>query len=76
MATYEDVLGAAQGLPPTDRIRLINALWETVPPEDWPAQARNGLPKCSDVRPTSIPARCPRLPGPKSAAGRGQGRAR
>lgn len=37
MNTFDDVLGAAQGLPPTDRIRLIYALWDTVPPEQWPA---------------------------------------
>ena len=36
MDAYDDVLGAAQGLPPTDRIRLIHALWDTVPQEDWP----------------------------------------
>jgi putative addiction module component (TIGR02574 family) len=36
MNTYDDVLGAAQGLPPPDRIRLIHALWDTVPPEEWP----------------------------------------
>jgi putative addiction module component (TIGR02574 family) len=37
MHSYDDVLGAAQGLPPIERIRLVHALWETVPPEDWPA---------------------------------------
>ena len=37
MNTYDDVLGAAQGLPPMDRIRLVHALWATVPPEEWPA---------------------------------------
>lgn len=36
METYDDVLGAAQGLPPTDRIRLVQELWATVPPEVWP----------------------------------------
>jgi len=36
MSTFDDVLGAAQDLPPTDRIRLIHALWDTVPPEEWP----------------------------------------
>ncbi len=37
MDTFDDVLGAAEALAPTDRIRLIHALWETVPPEQWPA---------------------------------------
>lgn len=36
METYDDVLGAAQGLPPIDRIRLVQELWATVPPEEWP----------------------------------------
>ena len=36
MATFDDVLEAAQDLAPSDRIRLIDALWGTVPPEQWP----------------------------------------
>ena len=36
MSAFSDVLSAAQGLPTPDRIRLIAALWETVPPEEWP----------------------------------------
>ncbi|MBS0260845.1 MAG: addiction module protein [Planctomycetes bacterium] len=34
--TFQDVLSAAQTLSPADRMRLVNALWEEVPPEDWP----------------------------------------
>jgi putative addiction module component (TIGR02574 family) len=37
MNTFDDVLGAAQALPPSDQIRLIGALWDTVPVEQWPA---------------------------------------
>lgn len=37
MSTFSDVLNAAQGLPTPERIRLIDALWDTVSPEDWPA---------------------------------------
>ncbi len=37
MKTFDDVLGAARSLPASDRLRLIDALWETVPPEAWPA---------------------------------------
>ncbi|MCI0331904.1 MAG: addiction module protein [Planctomycetes bacterium] len=40
MNTFDDVLGAAQDLPPTDRIRLIHALWDTVPPEEWPPPSK------------------------------------
>jgi putative addiction module component (TIGR02574 family) len=36
MNTYDDVFVAAQGLPPTDRIRLVQALWDTVPSDEWP----------------------------------------
>lgn len=36
MATYDDILGAAQALPPIERVRLVQALWDTVPSEDWP----------------------------------------
>lgn len=37
MASFEDVLGAAQELPAADRIRLIGALWDSVPPNEWPS---------------------------------------
>jgi len=36
MNTFGDVFGAAQDFPPIDRIRLVQALWKTVPPEEWP----------------------------------------
>ena len=37
MNTFNDVLDAAQHLSSADRIRLVHALWDTVPPEEWPA---------------------------------------
>jgi putative addiction module component (TIGR02574 family) len=37
MATFDDVLGAAQNLPAPDRVRLIDALWESMEPSEWPA---------------------------------------
>ena len=33
MGTYDSVLSAATQLPAPDRLRLIDALWETVPAE-------------------------------------------
>lgn len=36
MMTFDDVFGAAQALPPPDRLRLIDALWETLPLEEMP----------------------------------------
>ena len=37
MTTFDRILRAAQNLPAPDRLRLIDALWERVPPEEWPA---------------------------------------
>jgi len=37
MATFDDVLDAAQDLSAPDRVRLIDALWESMEPEEWPA---------------------------------------
>ena len=33
MVDFNSILDAAQQLQPTDRLRLINALWDTVPPK-------------------------------------------
>jgi putative addiction module component (TIGR02574 family) len=35
MSTFDEVLHSAQDLPPAERIRLIDALWDTVSPDDW-----------------------------------------
>jgi putative addiction module component (TIGR02574 family) len=43
MNTFDDVLGAAQHLAPSDRIRLVQALWETVPPEEWPPPSQEWI---------------------------------
>jgi putative addiction module component (TIGR02574 family) len=43
MTTFDDVLGAAQHLAPSDRIRLVHALWETVPPEEWPPPSQEWM---------------------------------
>ena len=36
MTTFDDIYHAAQSLPAPDRIRLIDALWNTLPPDEWP----------------------------------------
>jgi putative addiction module component (TIGR02574 family) len=36
MPTFDDVFGAAEALTPSDRIRLVQALWDTIPLDQWP----------------------------------------
>ncbi len=33
MSDYDSILSAAKRLPDEDRVRLIDALWDTVPPD-------------------------------------------
>ena len=35
MTTFEDVLSAARSLNVTERMRLVDTLWEEVSPTDW-----------------------------------------
>ena len=35
MTTVQEILDAAQALPPAERAQLIYALWDTVSSEDW-----------------------------------------
>ena len=39
MTTFDEIMGAASNLPAPDRLRLIDALRDTVEPGDWPAQS-------------------------------------
>ena len=43
MSTLSDVLAAARTLSAADRIRLADALWEDVPPEEWPQPSAEWL---------------------------------
>ena len=36
MPSFQDVLSAARSLSISERIRLATAIWEDVPPADWP----------------------------------------
>ncbi len=36
MPTLHDVLDAVRSLTPSDKRRLLEALWEDVPPSEWP----------------------------------------
>jgi putative addiction module component (TIGR02574 family) len=37
MPSFDDVFSAAESLVPVDRVRLVQELWQTIPPESWPA---------------------------------------
>jgi putative addiction module component (TIGR02574 family) len=43
MTTFDDILGAAQHLAPSDRIRLVQTLWETISPEEWPVPSHEWI---------------------------------
>ena len=45
MQTFQDVLNAARTLPPAERLRLIEMLWEDVEPADWPAPSAEWIAK-------------------------------
>ncbi len=36
MPVFDEILDAARTLTPTDRMRLVDALWEDVSPSEWP----------------------------------------
>jgi len=36
MTTMQEVLDAAQALPDEERAQLLDALWQSVSPQDWP----------------------------------------
>jgi putative addiction module component (TIGR02574 family) len=36
MPSFQEVLTAARTLSAADRLRLVDSLWEDVPPADWP----------------------------------------
>jgi len=62
MSNYDSVLSAATELPPTDRLRLIDALWETVPPEaeapfsdEWLAEIGRRLDDIETGREKTVP---------------------
>ncbi len=35
MSTLQEILNAAQSLPPAEKMQLIGALWDSVSPDDW-----------------------------------------
>ena len=43
MSTFQEVLGAARMLTVTDRLRLVEALWEDGPPAEWPAPSEQWI---------------------------------
>jgi putative addiction module component (TIGR02574 family) len=43
MPTLSEVLADARTLSAADRLRLADALWEDVPPEEWPQPSAEWL---------------------------------
>ena len=61
MSTYDSVLGAAFQLPTEDRLRLIEALWNSVPAEidlplhaDWEQELASRVASIDDGTATTI----------------------
>jgi len=62
MADFNSVLGDAQQLPPEDRLRLIDALWESVPADldvplhpDWAPELERRVAAIKAGTTSSIP---------------------
>ena len=63
MTTFDDVFDAAQHLPTSERLRLLDALRESVPLDEWPvpsdawiAEAQRRSDACDAGRMTASPA--------------------
>ncbi len=62
MSDYDSVLTAAQQLPESERLRLINALWDSVPPEadvplsdEWVHEIDTRVAELKSGRATTVP---------------------
>jgi putative addiction module component (TIGR02574 family) len=62
MTTYDAVLAAANQLPPPDRLRLIDALWDTVPSDaeapfsdEWVVEIERRMDDLETGRDTTVP---------------------
>jgi putative addiction module component (TIGR02574 family) len=62
MSNYDSVLSAANELPATERLRLIDALWESIPPEeeaslsaDWVAEIERRMDEIESNRAQTVP---------------------
>jgi len=62
MSNFSDVLSAAQQLPEHDRLRLIDALWDSVPPDadapfsdDWQREIQQRVAELKSGAAKTIP---------------------
>lgn len=62
MTSFDTVLDAAQNLPTDDRLRLIEALWDSVPPDvdvplhaDWGPELEKRVAEIESGASTSVP---------------------
>ena len=61
MSTFDSILGEAVQLPTEDRLRLIEALWDSVPPEvdlpihaDWEQELTERVAKIENGTPNTV----------------------
>ncbi len=47
MTTLNEIITAAQALPPSDRAQLIASLWEKSSPEEWVPPNANWITECN-----------------------------
>jgi putative addiction module component (TIGR02574 family) len=43
MVPFADVLSAAQALPASDQLRLVEVLWDNLPTSEWPSPSEEWI---------------------------------
>ncbi|MHC4176205.1 MAG: addiction module protein [Planctomycetota bacterium] len=67
MATFDDVLTAAQNPPPRERIRSIDTLWDSVPTDEWPAPSDQRIAEAQRRSAEHDAGRMPASPWPEGS---------
>jgi putative addiction module component (TIGR02574 family) len=68
MSTFEDILDAARALTATDRLRLVDALWEDASPSEWPAPSKEWIAEAQRRSAEYDEGRMPAAPWPEVRA--------
>jgi putative addiction module component (TIGR02574 family) len=66
--TFQDVLDAAKALAVTDRLRLVEALWEDVSPSEWPVPSKEWIAEAQRRSAEFDEGRMPARPWPEVRA--------